>query len=427
MSEGDERTEELRTLQIRLAAVEKELLWSTLNFSQALEQGHAAVYRRNFDEVAYEYMGDYIEQITGYRASEITPDIWDEIVLKAETQGPLAGLTLDACNQRVRSGAVDRWQADVLIRTRSGEERWVTDMSTVLRDDAGHCYGCLGILQDISERKEAESLLAATTQQLQRRNRRMEADLGLARQTQQALLPTAQPFFPNHPAPGQGALAFHQIYLPIEEVAGDLLAILPLSETRVGLFLCDVMGHGVRAALVSALVYALVQALASETTEPGDLMAELNRRYLACLSQDEVVFTTAFYAVADTRDRSLRFAVAGHPMPFHIHRAEAGVRPLVAAGRRTGSALGLSSAACFQTHHVALAPGDRVLLYTDGLFEVIDSGGDYYGLERLQGTLDRHRSADSASLLTHVLGEVREFGRGETFEDDVCLLLIDVS
>lgn len=419
--------EEEWAIQVRLAAAEKELLRSTRNFSQALEQGCAAVYRRNFDGATYEYMGDFVEQITGYRAAELTPEIWDGLILEADTRGELAGLSLEACNQRVRSGAIDRWQADVLIRTRSGEERWVTDMSTVLRDDQGHCYGCLGILQDITDRKEAEARLAETTRQLQLRNQRMEADLALARQTQQALLPIAQPRFPVAPAPGAGSLAFHQKYLPIEEVAGDLLAILPLSETRVGIFVCDVMGHGVRAALVSALVYALVQALASDATEAGELMTELNHRYLACLSQDEdAVFTTAFYAVADTRDRSFRFAAAGHPMPFHLRQSPSEGRPLVAASETMGPALGLSPEARFHTHQVTLAPGDRVLLYTDGLYELPDARGEDYGLHRLQDALERLHSLDSTELISSLLGEVRAFGCGETFEDDVCMLLIEV-
>jgi sigma-B regulation protein RsbU (phosphoserine phosphatase) len=421
-------SEEMWALQVRLAAVEKELRRSTQNFSQALEQGHAAVYRRNFDEAVYEYMGEFVEQITGYQAAEITPAIWDAMILEADTRGELAGLSLEACNQRVRSGAIDRWQADVLIRTRSGKQRWVTDMSTVLRDDNGHCYGCLGILQDITERKEAESCLAETSRLLQQRNQRMEADLALARQTQQALLPRAQPHFPLDPVPGERVLAFHQMYLPIEEVAGDLLAILPLSDTRVGMFVCDVMGHGVRAALVTALVYALVQALASNSLGPGELMTELNRRYLACLSQDqEAVFTTAFYAVADTRERSFRFAVAGHPMPFHLRRSPPDVHPLTTASKPAGPALGLSPDAQFHTHQMSLTPGDRVLLYTDGLYEVTGDAGEDYGLDRLHDALRRYHVQDSGELLTTLLGEVREFGHLETFEDDVCLLLIDVS
>jgi PAS domain S-box-containing protein len=151
------------------------------DFSRAIEQGRAAVYRRNFESDTYEYIGRYIKEITGYDQTELTPALWDSLILHTEQKGELADLSLEEANRLVRSGQVERWQADVEIRTRSGETCWVTDMSTVLRDAAGACFGCLGVLQDITERKVSEQRLAKLSQELSRRNAQMEADLAMAR------------------------------------------------------------------------------------------------------------------------------------------------------------------------------------------------------------------------------------------------------
>ena len=109
------------------------------DFSNALEQGCGAVYRRNFDSDTYEYMGGYIEEITGYAAGEITPKLWDSLVLKEEQQDKV-----EKVDRHISSGDADYWKADVQIRTRTGEIRWVSDMSTALRDRSGSCFGSLG-------------------------------------------------------------------------------------------------------------------------------------------------------------------------------------------------------------------------------------------------------------------------------------------
>ena len=111
-----------------MATGELQFRKSIGDFSRAIEQGRAAVYRRNFESRTYEYIGRYIKEITGYDQTELTPELWDSLILHTEQKGELQHLELAEANRLVRSGQVDRWQADVAIRTRSGEIRWVTDM-----------------------------------------------------------------------------------------------------------------------------------------------------------------------------------------------------------------------------------------------------------------------------------------------------------
>ena len=104
-------------------------------------------------------MGEGIQALTGYTAQEMTPEVWHDLTLDHEFRGPLAGLTLAEAVRRVQTDEVDGWTDDILIRTRDGEERWVADSSIELRDAQGQSVGSMGLLQDITERKQAEAEL----------------------------------------------------------------------------------------------------------------------------------------------------------------------------------------------------------------------------------------------------------------------------
>src|SRR5262249_55191512 len=105
-----------------------------------------------------------------------------------------------------------------------------------------------------------------------------QADLELARQLQHSLLPLSYPSFPRSAPPERSALRFLHRYQPTTQLAGDFFLVLPLSETRAGVFICDVMGHGVRSALVTAMIRALTEDLARTAAEPGQFLSEMNYR-----------------------------------------------------------------------------------------------------------------------------------------------------
>ncbi len=268
------------------------------DLSRAIEQGHGAVYRRNFDSLSYEYVGRYIKEITGYDQHELTPELWDSLILGTEQKGELAGLELDEANRLVRSGQVDRWQADVQIRTRSGETRWVADMSTEVSNESGECFGCLGVLQDITERKRAEKELADLTAALRYRNDQMEADLAMAREVQFALVNGNAEQFPQSAKAGEARFRFHQRYLPAAMLADDFLDIIPISEREVGIFICDVMGHGVRAALLTTFLRGLIEELIPVAANPAILLGKMNHGLRSVFGRSgDFLFATACYMV----------------------------------------------------------------------------------------------------------------------------------
>jgi len=139
--------------------VEQELRNNLQLLDGALRQGDAAAYYRSIEPPRYDYIGDGIEAITGYRSDEITPDIWTSIAEEVEFLGDLAGCSPEEARSRFRAGAVDRWQSETKVRTKSGETRWAWDMSTARRGASGRIVGALGIVQDITERRQTEQAL----------------------------------------------------------------------------------------------------------------------------------------------------------------------------------------------------------------------------------------------------------------------------
>ncbi len=403
----------------------KELQKSIEDFSAALEQGHAVVYRRDFNSDAYAYMGEYIQKITGYSPAELSPGLWDSLILKMEQKGELVGLSLDEANERVRSGKVKRWQADIQIKTRSGETRWVTDMSTVLQDSKGEFFGSMGVLMDITARKEAEKKLADLTETLRLRNQEIEADLAMARDVQQALITKQPGQFPLDADERAADLFFHHRYIPAEMLAGDFFEILPISNHEVGVFICDVMGHGVRAALLTTFLRGLIEELIPKADDPGNFLGKINHSLHSVFSHDStLLFATAFYCVLDVDTGRLRYANAGHSKPICQQPLEGTVKRLELPDDAAEPALGIVDEFAYSTSEHTLSGGESVLLYTDGLFEAYNEGEEMYGEERLENFVRQKLHLSAEQLLDEVIAEIHRFAGSNDFEDDVCLLSI---
>jgi phosphoserine phosphatase RsbU/P len=278
------------------------------------------------------------------------------------------------------------------------------------------------------ERRRLEERLAESTAQLRRHNTQLEADLTMAREVQQALLPQGYPVFPGGAVPGRSRLGFCHRWLPSHKVAGDFFSVFPVSETAAGVFQCDVMGHGVRAALITALLRGLLREQQALAGDPGAFLAALNRQLQALLARvGDLVFVTAVYVVADWRSGELRLANAGHPMPLHLERAAKRVT-ICTMPDGPGPALGLMPEFNYDTVCRPLVPGDAMLLYTDGIYEVVDAGGEDFGQTRLREAVAARLAQETAPLLDGLLADVEAWRPPgpEGLPDDVCLVAVDL-
>ncbi len=308
---------------------------------------------------------------------------------------------------------------------------YVQVVKTPLYDAAGSIIGLQGIFWDITEQREAEekikrtnALLAQSRKELSVRNTQMEDDLKMAREIQLAMLPQQYPSFPQKVAPAESRFQFTHRYLPSGTVGGDFFTISAISESEAAVFICDVAGHGVRSALVTAMIRALVEELPPAATQPGEFLTKLNFELYSILKHTGTpLLTTAFYLVADCHTGKMRYANAGHPKPFHLRRGPAQAVALVNKSGKAQAALGLLEHTVYQSSEVIIEPTDLIMLFTDGLYEVEGSdSSEIYSQAMLLDAVQRRVQLPAGQLFDEVLDEVRHFSSGSGFSDDVCLV-----
>jgi sigma-B regulation protein RsbU (phosphoserine phosphatase) len=278
------------------------------------------------------------------------------------------------------------------------------------------------------ERKRMSEQLQRYAAELREKNAQLESDFSMAREIQQIFLPDQYPTFPHSVAPKDSLLKFSHRYISAAAVGGDFFDIFAITDTAAGVFICDVMGHGMRAALITAIMRGLTEELMPVAADPGKFLTEINRSLRTILRRTREPFlATAFYGVADVESAELRFANAGHPSPFRLQRSSNQVQPLKFYDSRHGPALGLFERTDYPTCHCPLAPNDLIFLYTDGIYEITNVPGEEFGQQRLLEAVQRRIQLPAEEIFTELLSEAQKFSGSTEFEDDVCLVGVDVA
>ena len=238
---------------------------------------------------------------------------------------------------------------------------------------------------------------------------RIEQELRVARTIQQASLPK------EVPQPEGWQLS--PFYQPAREVGGDFYDFFALEEGRVGVVVGDATGKGMPAALVaeatSNMLRAVAQALGSSS--PGEVLSRVNETLLARIPPN--MFVTCFYAVLDPESGTLRYANAGHDLPYLHRRGEAEEL------RARGMPLGLMPGMGYEEKEIVLDVGEGVFFYSDGLVEAHDPKGEMFGFPRLRALIADH--GEERALGDFLLGQLYSFvGEGWEQEDDITLLTL---
>ena len=308
----------------------------------------------------------------------------------------------------------------------SGNKVWMSVTKMSLRDDRGELMGLVSTTRDITARKKAEEQLAKYAEELREKNAQLEADLEIARELQNALLPQQFPPFPSFASPEESALRFHHFFSPSSAVGGDFFQVFQISDSVAGVLICDVMGHGVRAALVTMILRAFAEDLRAYANEPAKFLQELNRAISHILKHTHLsIFVSALYVIADIARGELHYANAGHPTPLCVHRTGSAA-PLPLSESKPDSVLGIFDDAEYHSVSAQLCTGDILLLFTDGLFEVEGADGQYYDQRRLLKSVSERVDLRAEELCKQLVAEVREFAVSKDFSDDVCLIAIEV-
>lgn len=272
--------------------------------------------------------------------------------------------------------------------------------------------------------EEQNLQLEASNWEITKSNQRMRESLLAAAAIQRSFLPPTEM--------EAGGTRFACCYEPCDELAGDTLNIIALDDRHVALYTIDVSGHGVPAALLSVHLSRILTRLRGpdailqcsdkdgeyHSVAPAEILEQLNRKFM--FDTENQQYFTMIIGVLDLHDRRFRYSSAGHPGPILLSGGRATVLS------PTPPAVGLFPDPTFREHMLEFKAGDRLLFYTDGVYEATDDDGEEFGEHRLAESFSAAAGSGLGTALNQVITEARQWGCGRPFEDDISMLAAEI-
>lgn len=261
-----------------------------------------------------------------------------------------------------------------------------------------------------------EQKVADRTAELQARNEIMENDIALARKIQDTLIPD------KNPAP-----YIASVYKPMQQVGGDFYDFIAFADSKkIGIFLSDVSGHGVPAAFITSMIKTILLQTGSRLDNPSELLLYMNE---VLENQTAGNFVTAFYGIYDPDTRILRYANAGHNQPYIIRQDRVSQ---LQGGKNTAIAMFPNNMLArankkFDNNEDLMERGTKLLLYTDGLVEARPMDSDiFFEHADMEEVFRDNLSKPCGLFLENLMKELVAFRESENFDDDICLICMDI-
>lgn len=246
---------------------------------------------------------------------------------------------------------------------------------------------------------------------LRDRNHIIEKDLELAYTIQKSLLPAEYP--------RQSGVQIASKYIPMDVVGGDFYDFIEIDDKESGIFISDVSGHGVPAALITSMIKVAVSSLNKRViTKPGKFCQVINE---ALIDKTATNFITAFYCIYNSEAQTLRFSNAGHCQPI-LYRKKTGEMHLLATD---GIILGVFSDVNIEEKSIKVEKGDRLILYTDGLIETQNSQREFYSVNGLKNFIIKNSETHITEFVHCLFEDVKNWSTIKGFEDDIVIIGID--
>lgn len=315
--------------------------------------------------------------------------------------------------KRDRTRITGRSREEFFLPTRGGGRVPVIVNVRTLKDPEGRVLAIVSFT-DITELKEAEAQLRAANRLLQDRQREIDDDLALAARVQHSLSPKAITW---------ANLRVEAHYSPMHAIGGDFGLVSPDEGNHLNLLVCDVSGHGIGSALVANRIYTEAAAQLRSATPLDEMLRSLNRFVLRDISSSAAFYFTLAAARIDPAGRHMTFAGAGHPPAMLVSPGE---QPrLLRSNSLVLGALPEAVDSQDAVLRVDLSPGDRIVLYTDGISEVFDSAGEMLGVEGVQQFVRESGSLPLRRMKESILEKVSTYRQGPP-TDDISLVLVEV-
>jgi len=341
------------------------------------------------------YVNPALCKITGYTREEILGTGLRML------QGPE---TDPAAAVKIIKALLRKQECEITVKNyrKDGTTFWNELIISPVRDESGHPTHFISIYADVTERRRAEE---------------QRHELDTARQIQLSLLPKSPLKLPYAQVFG--------VCVPAHHVGGDYFDYFPAGKD-LDVVIADVSGHSMGSALIMAEARSTLKAEARRKKNgsehgPSDTLRALNELLFEDLYGSDL-FISMFYLRYSPNGGLLRYACAGHNRPFLLRNDAPTCEPLDA----DGMILGVEREVGFEEATLALSPGDRILLYTDGIVESRNETGEFFGTQRLCGLFACCRELPPQSVVETVLDALARF-RGDAYEDDVTLVVIQIT
>jgi len=296
-------------------------------------------------------------------------------------------------------------------------------MLEAITEYLGISYERIGLLEKITnqnqqlelqaaELKDAFSTLSEQKEVIEGQNKKFLEELKKAGDFQRSLL--------NEKLPEVDGYYFAASFTPSNQLGGDYYDVFRIDEERIGLLLADASGHGVTAAMLSAMFKMTFFKYARTVSHPAEMMENLNREFCTVLQMGE--FFTAFYAILNIRTGKMVYSNAAHPLPLLYYPDSGDIERLDSDGFLLGV---MESGIDFEEKEIELNQQCRLLIYTDGVIEAETSEFVQYGSERLETTVQRFAVCPPEKFINELLSDLYEFRGTKQFDDDVTLILME--
>jgi len=244
---------------------------------------------------------------------------------------------------------------------------------------------------------------------------RMEEDLSVARDVQMSMLPTTCPEVEGYQIAASST--------PAREVGGDFFDFIEMGEDRLGLVIGDVTGKSVSGALVMSASRSVFRMLSEEELTVGEIMIRANRRTKKDITRG--MFVALLYAILNGKDRTLSLCSAGQTQPIHLSGRSGDAVLIDTEG--DNFPLGILDGPDYKETRLQLAPGDKIIFYTDGIVEAMNPQEEVFGFERLLEVVQGGRSMSADSLLKEISDQINTFVRGAAQHDDLTVIVVSVT
>ncbi len=365
------------------------------------------------------YANRGFERLTGYSVEE-TVGRNCRFLQGADTNPA----TVDKIRNGIREG--QDTTVEILNYRKDGESFWNRLSVTPVRDSSGRITHFIGVQSDVTDQKRAEQELVEAKKELDATYQEIKKDLESAAKIQRALLPKRSPEVENF------QFAWH--FEPCTDLAGDFLNVVHLDNRYLGVYVLDVSGHGVAAALLSVTLSRWLSANPAqsilftrsdpkseyEITPPAKVAEQLNDQLFHDAETSQ--YFTMIYGILDTESSTFRYVSAGHSGPLH--------QPFGKPARlldSTSAPVGLLEFVEFSEGLIELGPGDRLFMYTDGLNESLNEKDEEFGEERVLRVLHGSRRLDLYDSVERLRVQVKAWRGSRPAVDDTSILAFEVA